>query len=103
MDAVFLQSGFEEEIVYTPSGGIAKTIDAVVNRDAVKEDSAGKQNLRSLNIEIEISTDATTGVAIVTAGEDTVALAKRVGETATTMTVGGIIYSDAGAWRLRLR
>lgn len=102
-DTVFLNCGFEESIVYTPSGGLAKTIKAVVNRNAVKDDTAGKVVSRSVEVEISISTNATTGVDVVTIGEDIALVAKRVGETATTMTVSGVITSDAGMWRLRLK
>lgn len=102
-DAIFLNCGFEENITYTVSGGTPKTIKAIVSRNAVKDDTAGKVSSRSVEVEISISTNATTGVDVVTVNEDTVLVAKRIGETPTTMTVGGVPVCDSGMWRLRLR
>jgi hypothetical protein len=104
---VFLNSGFEESISYTPSGGAAKTIDAVVFREGSRqhEDTIGRgtrTNQRQYDIEILISNDATDGIATVIPREDTVSVAKRPGEAAQTFLVASVIQSDEGAWRLGL-
>ena len=107
MDNIFLASGFEEDITYTPSGGTAKTISAIVYRQGAKESSTNRrltnaQN-RTYDIEIDISTDATNGIADVTIREDKVALYREIGDsTTTTFMVKGIIQDDAGAKRLGL-
>ena len=112
MNNIFLDCGFEEEIVYTPSGGVAKTIKAQVYRMGALQTSQGSRSGRATqdvknrlyDIEIEISTDATEGIASVKTHEDTVTLKARIGDTSTrVLTVQGIVHNDAGAWRLGLK
>uniref|UniRef100_A0A6M3LZJ6 Tail protein n=1 Tax=viral metagenome TaxID=1070528 RepID=A0A6M3LZJ6_9ZZZZ len=105
MDNIFLDAGFEETIIYTPSGGTAKSISAIVYRQGAKESSSNRrlsnaQN-RTYDIEIDISTDVTNGIANVTTREDKVALKREIGDsTNTTFLVKGIIQDDEGAKRL---
>jgi hypothetical protein len=109
MDDIFLESGFEESISYTPSGGSAKTIDAVVHRQGASQITASgpggrMSTIRKYEIEIWISTHATTGIASITPIEDKVALKRRLEDaTDTTFQVAGVIDSDAGCWHLGLR
>ena len=42
MNDIFLDSGLEEDIVYTPSGGVAKTIKALVYRDEATHTSSSQ-------------------------------------------------------------
>lgn len=108
MDEIFLASGFEEDVVYTPSGGAAKTIKAMVLRGGTDQTQQGGTGQtrgtanRKYDLEILVSTNATTGVAQVTPRVDTVSIAQRTGETAKTFVVQGVVYSDEGAWRLGL-
>jgi len=108
MENVFLESGFEEDIVYTPDGESAKTISAFVFRNGSVE-SMGHRGVRTdagdrrYNTEILISTDATAGVANPKINVDTVALSASIGATPYTWTVAGIIQSDAGAHSLGLK
>jgi len=106
MDGIFLDSGFEEDVVYTPSGGTAKTIKAMVYRQgSVKSSTSNRMTSknRSYDIEIDISTDATNGITDITIRADKVALYREIGDTiTTTFLVKGIIQDDAGAKRLGL-
>ena len=104
MNDIFLDCGFEEDIVYTVTGGTAKTIKAQVYRQGSKETQSSRRlpNLdRYRDIEIDISTDATEGIASVTIKEDKVALYREIGDaTTTTFLVKGVVQDDAGAKRL---
>jgi len=107
MDKIFLASGFEEDIVYTPSGGSAKTISAIVYRQGINE-SLQRQRVqtatRKYDIEIDISTDSTNGIETVTINTDTVILKPKIGDDSTkTFTVAGTIQNDEGAFRLGLK
>lgn len=104
MDNVFLQSGFEEDIVYT-SGGVAKTISAIIYREGSVETGRPQRGItRRYDIAIDISTDSTNGIATVSVNADKVKLYKTIGDPAQkTFIVAGVIQSDVGALRLGLR
>lgn len=106
MNDIFLDCGFEEDISYTPSGGVAKTIKAQVYRQGSTESQASRRlsnQDRYYDIAIDISTDATEGIADITIREDKVALYREIGDTTTTtFLVKGIVQDDAGAKRLGL-
>jgi len=107
MNDIFLDCGFEEDIVYTLSGGVAKTIKAQVYRQGAIETSTSRRlsnaQTRSYDIVIDISTDATEGVSNVTVRADKVTLLREIGDsTTTTFLVKGIVQDDAGAKRLGL-
>lgn len=107
MDNIFLTSGFEEDISYTPSGGTAKTISAIVYRQGAKESSSNRRlsnaQSRTYDIEIDISTDATNGISDITIREDKVALKRKIGDSTNTIfLVKSIVQDDAGAKRLGL-
>lgn len=106
-----LTSGFQESIIYTPSGGVAKTINAIIYRDGTTQTvpsrrtgaSENKTISRRYDIEIRISTDATDGIQTVTIMEDKVALKRRTNDTSnTSFIVRGIIQEDIGAYWLGL-
>jgi len=111
MNDIFLNSGFEETITYTPSGGVAKSIDAVVFRENSMHSSPSGRvggdrttKTRAYKMSVIISTDSTEGVSTITTNEDTVTMKEREADTTTkTFTVGGILYSDAGGWHLGLK
>ncbi len=100
----FLNSDeFAEEITYTPKGGIAKVIKALVNRkriDPAYED-AGRVLLNQF--EIFIANDETSGVASINKGEDLVSLAEVIGGTSIDWIVADILGQDEGAWHLLLQ
>lgn len=108
---VFLTSGFQESIIYTPSGGTAKTINAIIYRSGTtqtvpsRRTGAGENKTisRRYDIEIHISTDATSGIGTVTINEDQVQLKRRVNDSSNTkFLVRGIIQEDTGAYWLGL-
>ncbi|MFA5346131.1 MAG: hypothetical protein WC315_07650 [Candidatus Omnitrophota bacterium] len=100
----FLNSDeFAEEITYTPKGGIAKVIKALVNRkriDPAYED-AGRVLLNQF--EIFIANDETSGVASINKGEDLVSLAEVIGGISIDWVVADILGQDEGAWHLLLQ
>jgi len=106
MDTVFLTSGFQETVSYTPSGGTAKSISAIVNRGGGNEGpqppARGGSPERRFDMEIIISTDETNGVATVKPREDKVSVATTPGGSAQTYLVVAVIRSDVGAWHLGL-
>lgn len=110
IDAI-LTSGFQESIIYTPSGGTAKTINAIVYRDGTTQTvpsrrtgaSENKTIARRYDVEIHISTDATAGIETVTIQEDKVALKRRTNDSSNTnFLVKGIVQEDVGAYWLGL-
>jgi len=108
---VFLASGFQEDIIYTPSGGAAKTIKAIVYRDGAgyttpsgRTGGESQSKSRNYNISIHISNDATNGIATITVKEDAVKCKRRYSDSAnSTFLVSGIIQDDEGAWHLGLK
>jgi len=106
---IFLDSGFEEDVIYIDVSGIPKTIKAIINRQELKQTarnikSSDNTNMRLYDVEIEISTDATDGISSIKIKTDKVALKRKIGDTLdTTMSVDGILYNDSGAWKLGLK
>ena len=108
MTDLFLNNGYEEEIVYTPAGGVAKPITAQVYRDGIVESSSSRSALKNTTTRydtiIDISTNATTGIESVTTQTDKVTVAIHIGDSATkTLKVAGIILNDSGFWPLGLK
>jgi len=108
---VFLASGFQETITYTPSGGTAKNISAIVYREGTTQTVSSRRTgagenksiTRRYDIEIHISTDAIDGIQSVTVMKDKVALKRKVNDTSNeNFTVRGIIEEDTGAYWLGL-
>ena len=108
---VFLASGFQEDIIYTPSGGAAKTIKAIVYRDGAgyttpsgRTGGESQSKSRNYNMSVHISNDSTNGIATITVREDTVKCKRRHSDTLnSTFLVSGIIQDDEGAWWLGLK
>ena len=105
MDDIFLDAGFEETITYTPDGGVASSITAVVDRGGAKDVEIrvrgfSRSNARRYDMEIWIST---SDVATVKVNADKVTLLARIGDTVPkTYVVKGIVDNDAGCWHLEL-
>lgn len=94
---------FREQVTYTPTGGEAKSIYAVVGRGGIKSLKSKTDRMPSIyDYEILISTDETSGVLLVTPRKDKVALAMHEIGGSNTFTVAGIISRTPGAWHLGL-
>lgn len=73
-DVYLVTDDFAETITYTPDGGAAKSIKAIVDRNEDVEPNPALDGLRRVRrYEILISTNATDGIATVT-DQDTVAI-----------------------------
>ena len=104
-DAQFIvdTDGFGESIVYTPRGGSARTVNAIVVRRIPGQlDEAPSESLAE-DIEVHIRNHDTEGVTRVNLGGDMVTLARRIGETPVELQVYQIIDHDTGMWHLRCR
>jgi hypothetical protein len=94
---------FAEEITYTPKGGAAKVIKALVNRkriDPAYED-AGRVLLNQC--EIFIANDAVGGITAINKGGDLVTLAEVIGGALINWVVADILGQDEGVWHLLLQ
>ena len=93
---------FGELITYTPKGGTAKSIRAVVDRRRIIP--AGEDSGRTLinQVEIVIANEATYGVSSINKGGDLVSLPERIGGALVNWVVADILRQDDGAWHLLL-
>lgn len=102
-EAADFLADFGESITYTPDGGSAKSITAVVDRNPLASvPTAGRAVARNL-VQVTLANHATTGVTAIKEGFDTVALKLRRDDAATTtLVIRRVIEaeSDAGMWRL---
>jgi hypothetical protein len=94
---------FVEAITYTPAGGTAKVIQAVVVREQIEPAAQGNNRILAGTAELYILADATLGIATVKKGEDKVSLPVWLGETAATWSVAEIISKDDAMYHLRIR
>ena len=111
MSDIFLVSGFQEDVVYTPSGGTAKTIKAVVYREGSMDGNTGSRSghmtsaalNRYYKIEMLVSTDSTDGIENLIIKEDKITFKRKVNDTSTvTWAIKGIVQEDQGAQRIGL-
>jgi len=97
---VFLNGGeFAEEITYTPAGGTAKLIRAVIVR---KDLSPSDQNIgRSLKNQAEayISTDPIEGIAFINRKDDRLTL-NDVEGVSKEARINDVLGKDEGLWHL---
>ncbi len=94
---------FAETISYTPYGGAAKPIKAIVTRNRLNPDSQNQGHVLINQVEIQIANDATNGVASVNKGQDTVSLPAIIGDSASTWRIVDILDHDSAMWRLLAR
>jgi hypothetical protein len=95
---------FVEDVSYTVSGGVAKTIRACVSRKAISanRDKIGSRSMYAA--ELIISNDETAGIPVVTQKKDMVSMAApEIGKTAHDFLVVGIIGKTAMGWHLGLQ
>ncbi len=107
MKDVFLASGFEETVIYTPSGGAARTIKAIIDRGEALVASpfgrTGRDNeskTRKYKIEMIVAKDDTEGVTVVKIQADKVKFYEHIGDSVErTFRVAGILWEDEGSFR----
>jgi hypothetical protein len=104
MDRVFLKSGFQEPVVYTPSGSPSISISAVVFRNLEGsldfKTKMGVEAARKYKIEIYVSI---TDVPIVKVNADRVQFKRFPQDSAASIfKVAGIVSADSGSYRLGL-
>lgn len=105
-DALYQQSTDEygETVTYTPTGASAVSIVAIVDRNPPERLIESSGDVLSNHLEMWILSDATSGLSSPpNPGRDTVSVARRVGESARTMTVGHIIEQDTNGWLVAAR
>jgi hypothetical protein len=95
--ASMVRQGLTESVIYRPSGGTARTIDAVVDRPGPQQMPGSGQPVRSDRIEITVLNDATLGIsrAEINGGADTLDIARAVGGAAATRALGKPTEEDA--------
>lgn len=94
---------FAEDITYTPKGGVAKAIKAVVNRKRIDPASEDAGRILINQCEIFIANDAASGIASINKGGDLVLLAEVIGGPQIDWVVADILSQDEGAWQLLLQ
>lgn len=100
--AFFLMGDFEENVTYTPNGGTAITIPAVVFQEEPSNDrpETPRAKFHGCALALRNSTDPALGIASVDTDGDTVDVVLRKGEPATTCRVARILSVDEGVWVL---
>lgn len=100
--AMLADSG--ESVTYTPLGGTARTITAIIDRQEVSTIN-GSEPQRQMVITVVVANDATLGIAssAINLGGDTITLPVRYGNTATQRRIARIIDHDQGALTLELQ
>jgi hypothetical protein len=98
---------FSEGVTYTPFGAASRVVRAIVHRRrpaarGQRNDGAAGSSQIIYDVEIEISRNATDGVATITPKSDTVVLPLNLGEAVSTFRVSAIVAQDAAAWKLGL-
>jgi len=91
---------FAETVIYTPKGGTAKEIKAVITRRPPEPDDSVSGRVLQDQVEVSIVNDATYGIATVSLGGDTVVFPKYAGGANVTWLVTAVSAQDEGAWRL---
>ena len=96
---------FAESVVYTPYGGQARTIKAIVERRRLMPSNQDANRLLTGTVEIHIARDAALGVYSVNKGAnaDQVVLPEVIGGVAVTYFVADILAMDEGMWHLLLQ
>lgn len=94
---VFNTDEFAETVTYTPKGGVAKSIKAVVQRDPIRL-IGGQREYPTKTVRLRIQKDATYGVDTVKVSGDTVTLPLVVGGVPEELVVTTILKQNAFMW-----
>lgn len=96
---VFLGEEFGEDITYTPGGGSAKTIKAIVAKDALGPGSENSGRTLRNQAEVYIANDTVKGMSEINRRDDRLSITDREGSV-RTVRVARVIGSDTGMWHL---
>lgn len=91
---------FAENISYTPYGGSAKTIKAIVDRQDMQAESVDGGNTLARYIRISVANHADDGILSVSVRKDKVSVPWREGGTAEDWLVHQVESKDSGMWTL---
>lgn len=95
-----LLAEFGETVTYTPSGGSATSITAIVRREALQSFPEDRSSRVEYGLNVWVSSD---DVPTVVVQGDTVAIEKRRGSGETdTFKVKAILSQTGGMWKLSL-
>jgi hypothetical protein len=100
-----------ETVTYTPSGGVATTFKAIVERRPSQVQSAGGMTYPSNTVELLIPNDVTNGVTSIKERLDHVAFKKSLDDAQNTTFVVtkviredvGLVSSDGGLFRVQVQ
>ncbi len=93
---------FGQDVSYTPSGGSARTIPAVVNYNPPSTMPESGKVLTG-DASVEIRNHATLGATTITTQRDTITMPARIGGASRSWTIVEIISQDAGMFLVRVR
>lgn len=102
-DCLMNTDEFAEEVVYTPYGGSAKTVDAIVVREQIQKNEQALGQIGERVFELYILNDATLGVTSVKKGQDIVSLPVLIGGSSVNFSVVDIISKDDALWHLSIQ
>ena len=104
-NAVLNGNEFAEDVVYTPAGGQAKTIKAIVERKRLMPASPDSGRVLLGTLEVMIARDAVLGVLTINKGQnpDQVFVPEVVGGPQVNFFVADILKQDEGMWHLLLQ
>lgn len=94
---------FAESVTYTPYGGVAKSIKAIVTRNRLNPDSQNQGHILTNQVEIQIANDSTYGVTAINKGQDKVSLPALIGGSNSDWLIIDIVEHDSAMWKLLAR
>ena len=96
---------FAEDVVYTPNGGQARTIKAIVERKRLTPSGEDANRVLAGTVEIHVVRDGVLGVLTISKGAnaDQVVLPEVIGGAGVTYFVADILAQDPGMWHLLLQ
>ena len=96
---------FAEDVLYTPAGGEARVIKAIVERRRLAPAGEDSNRLLVDSVEIIIARDPVYGIADITKGlsADEVVLAEVIGGPGVHFFVADILGQDEAMWHLLLQ
>ena len=91
---------FAEAVIYKPSGGAPKTINALVVRRQIEADEQDQGHVLENQCEVYVANHASSGVTSVQKGKDILSFPEQLGGISTDWFVVDVVYKDDGMWRL---